>query len=307
VSTHRFVTLDVFTDRPFGGNQLAVFPDATGIPEEALLEITREFNFSETTFCYPPADPTHTRRVRIFTLGAEVPFAGHPTVGTAAALALGEGVRGAGAAQDGVSRVVFELGVGPVAVDVRLEGDRIAWAEFGVAKLPEVGPAAPGLSVLAEILSLEASELMGGAMSPQPVSCGLPFLMVPVKSLDALAHSRVRMEAWERTLQRSWAPDLFVVARDPDGGPHHWRARMYGPGFRVAEDPATGSAAAAFGGWLAMKEPATDGTFAWTIDQGVEMGRPSRIDVRASKAAGAVTSVHVAGRAVRMTEGTLTL
>ncbi len=307
MSTHRFVTLDVFTDRLFGGNQLAVFPDATGIPEEALLEITREFNFSETTFCYPPADPAHTRRVRIFTPGAEVPFAGHPTVGTAAALALQEGVSGAGAAQDGVARFVFELGVGPVAVDVRLESDRIAWAEFGVAKLPEVGPAAPGLSVLAEILSLEASELMGGAMSPQPVSCGLPFLMVPVKSLDALARSRVRMEAWERTLQRSWAPDLFVVARDPDGGPHHWRARMYGPGFRVAEDPATGSAAAAFGGWLATKEPATDGTFAWTIDQGVEMGRPSRIDVRASKAEGAVTSVHVAGRAVRMTEGTLTL
>jgi trans-2,3-dihydro-3-hydroxyanthranilate isomerase len=307
VSTHRFVTLDVFTDRLFGGNQLAVFPDATGIPDEALLEITREFNFSETTFCYPPADPAHTRRVRIFTPGAEVPFAGHPTVGTAAALALQEGVSGAGAAQDGVARFVFELGVGPVAVDVRLESDRIAWAEFGVAKLPEVGPAAPGLSVLAEILSLEASELMGGAMSPQPVSCGLPFLMVPVKSLDALARSRVRMEAWERTLQRSWAPDLFVVARDPEGGPHHWRARMYGPGFRVAEDPATGSAAAAFGGWLATKEPATDGTFAWTIDQGVEMGRPSRIDVRASKAEGAVRSVHVAGRAVRMTEGTLTL
>jgi len=317
VSTHRFVTLDVFTDRPFGGNQLAVFPDATGIPEEALLEITREFNFSETTFCYPPADPAHTHRVRIFTPGAEVPFAGHPTVGTAVALALEAGAAGAvtssganlatGAAPEDAMHLRFELGVGPVAVDVRLESARIAWAEFGVAKLPEVGPAAPGLSVLADILSLEASELMGGAMSPQPVSCGLPFLMVPVKSLDALARSRVRMEAWERTLQRSWAPDLFVVARDPDGGPHHWRARMYGPGFRVAEDPATGSAAAAFGGWLAMKEPATDGTFTWTIDQGVEMGRPSRIDVRAAKTGGAVTSVHVAGRAVRMTEGTLTL
>jgi len=99
VSTHRFVTLDVFTDRPFGGNQLAVFPDATGIPEEALLEITREFNFSETTFCYPPADPAHTRRVRIFTPGAEVPFAGHPTVGTAVALALEAGAAGASRVQ----------------------------------------------------------------------------------------------------------------------------------------------------------------------------------------------------------------
>jgi len=298
----RFLTLDVFTDRPFGGNQLAVFPDATGIPEAALLEITREFNFSETTFCYPPADAAHTRRVRIFTPGSEVPFAGHPTVGTAVALALREG-----ALHGGTGRFVFELGVGPVAVEVRVEGDRIAWAEFGVAKLPEIGPAAPGLSVLADILSLEAGELMGGAMSPQPVSCGLPFLMVPVKSLDALARSRVRMDAWERTLQRSWAPDLFVVARDPETGPNHWRARMYGPGFRVAEDPATGSAVAAFGGWLATKEPAADGTFAWTVDQGVEMGRPSRLDVRAAKVGGAVTSVHVAGRAVLMTEGTLAL
>lgn len=302
MTTARFLTLDVFTDRAFGGNQLAVFPDATGIPEAALLEITREFNFSETTFCYPPTDAAHTHRVRIFTPGGEVPFAGHPTVGTAAALALREG-----ALPDGTGRFQFSLGIGPVAVDVRVEGERLAWAEFGVAKLPEIGPPAPSLSALAEILSLEASDLLGGTMRPAPVSCGLPFLMVPVKSLDALARSRVRMDAWERTLQRAWAPDLFVVARDPDGGPHHWRARMYGPGFRVPEDPATGSAVAAFGGWLALKEVAADGAFTWSVDQGVEMGRPSRLDVRAAKVGGAVTSVHVAGRAVLMTEGTLAL
>lgn len=310
MTTARFLTLDVFTDRAFGGNQLAVFPDATGIPEAALLEITREFNFSETTFCYPPTDAAHTHRVRIFTPGGEAPFAGHPTIGTAVALALEtrapQGTAD-GTTLDGPMRFRFALSVGPVAVDVRVEGDRVAWAEFGVAKLPEIGPAAPGLSALAEILSIESRDLLGGALSPQPVSCGLPFLMVPLKSLDALARARVRMEPWERTLQRAWAPDLFVVARDPDGGPHHWRARMFGPGFRVAEDPATGSAAAAFGGWLALKEPTADGTFAWTIDQGVEMGRPSRLDVRAAKSGGAVTSVHVAGRAVRMTEGTLTV
>ena len=146
MSAIRFVTLDVFTDRPFGGNQLAVIPDATGIPEDALLEITREFNFSETTFCYPSADPAHTRRVRIFTLGGEVPFAGHPTIGTATALALREGVL-----PGGTGRLQLELGVGTVTVDVRVEGDRLAWAEFGVAKLPELGPAAPGLSTLASV------------------------------------------------------------------------------------------------------------------------------------------------------------
>lgn len=298
MSAIRFVTLDVFTDHPFGGNQLAVIPDATGIPEEALLAITGEFNFSETTFCYPPADPAHTRRVRIFTPGGEVPFAGHPTIGTAAALALREG-----ALPGGSGRLQLELDVGTVTVDVRVEGDRLVWAEFGVAKLPELGPPAPGLSMLAEILSLETDDLVGGALSPQGVSCGLPFLMVGVKSLKALARARVREELWERTLKRAWARDVFVVARDADGGPHHWRARMFGPGVRVSEDPATGSAAAAFGGWLALKESARDGAFAWSIDQGVEMGRPSRLDVRATKADGAVTAVHVAGRAVLMSEG----
>ena len=302
MSAIRFVTLDVFTDRPLGGNQLAVVPDATGIPEETLLAITREFNFSETTFCYPPADAAHTRRVRIFTPGGEVPFAGHPTIGTAVALALREG-----ALPDGSGRLQLELDVGTVTVEVRPEGARLAWAEFGVAKLPEVGPPTPGLSALAEILSLETADLAGGALSPQAISCGLPYLIVAVKSVEALARARVREELWERTLKRAWAPDLYVVARDADGGPHHWRARMFGPGFRVPEDPATGSAAAAFGGWLALKESARDGAFVWSIDQGIEMGRPSRIDVRATKAEGAVTAVHVAGRAVLMSEGTLAL
>lgn len=169
----RYLTLDVFTSTPFGGNQLAVFPDATGIPEGALLNICREFNFSETTFCYPPEDAAHTRKVRIFTPGAEVPFAGHPTVGTAAALALCEG-----ALPEGHGKFRFEMGVGTVHVDVRVESPTRAWAELSVAKLPEVGPHAPTINTLAEILSVDASDLMGGAMSPQAVSCGLPFLIV---------------------------------------------------------------------------------------------------------------------------------
>lgn len=296
----RYLTLDVFTSTPFGGNQLAVFPDATGIPEGALLNICREFNFSETTFCYPPEDAAHTRKVRIFTPGAEVPFAGHPTVGTAAALALCEG-----ALPEGHGKFRFEMGVGTVHVDVRVESPTRAWAELSVAKLPEVGPHAPTINTLAEILSVDASDLMGGAMSPQAVSCGLPFLIVPLKSLKALAASRIRMDRWEQTLQRFWAPEVLAVARDPEQGEHHWRARMYAPGLRVPEDPATGSAIAAFGGWLAMKEPKADGSFAWSVDQGIEMGRPSRLDVSADKVGGQVTAVRVAGRAVLMSEGRL--
>jgi trans-2,3-dihydro-3-hydroxyanthranilate isomerase len=298
----RYVTLDVFTPVPFGGNQLAVFPDARGIPESALLNITREFNFSEVTFCYPAEDPGHTRRVRIFTPGGEVPFAGHPTVGTAAALALSEG-----ALPTGTGRFTLELGVGPIPVDVRVESPVRAWAEFSVAKLPEIGPHSPTVNTLADILSLEPKDLLGGAFSPQAVSCGLPFLLIPLRSLDALAKSRVRVDKWESTLKRFWAPMMFLAARDEEQGPHHWRARMYAPGISVPEDPATGSAVAAFGGWLAMKDAKADGAFAWTVDQGIEMGRPSHLTVSAEKAAGAVTAVRVAGQAVLMSEGTLRL
>ena len=296
----RFITLDVFTATPFGGNQLAVFPDATSIPEGSLLPITREFNFSEVAFCYPAEDASNTRRVRIFTPGGEIPFAGHPVVGTAAALALWEGILTGDS-----GRMTFELGIGVVPVDVRLESDARAWAEFSVAKLPEIGPQTPTINTIAEILSLESEDLVGGAFSPQAVSCGYPFLLVPVKSVAALGRARVRVDRWEQTLKRFWAPEIFVAARDPEQGPHHWRARMFAPGINVPEDPATGSAVAAFGGWLAMKDAKAEGAFAWSVDQGIEMGRPSRLDVSATKVAGAVTAVRVAGRAVLMGEGTL--
>lgn len=293
----RYLTLDVFTSTPFGGNQLAVFPDARDIPESALLPITKEFNFSEVSFCLPPAVASHTRRVRIFTPGGELPFAGHPTIGTAAALALAEGATG--------DRFLFELGVGVVPVDVRVEGPEIAWAELSVAKLPEIGPPVPTMNTLAEMLSLDVSDLVGGPLSPQAVSCGQPFLVVPVKTVAAVSRARLLMDRWEQTLRKSWAPEILIAARDPDGGPQHWHARMFAPGINIPEDPATGSAAAAFAGLLALKDPRRDASFTWSIDQGIEMGRPSRIDVAADKVDGAVTAVRVAGRAVLMGEGKL--
>lgn len=300
----RYVTFDVFTDRMFGGNQLAVFPDASGIPEELLLPITREFNFSEVTFCYPAPDAQHTRRVRIFTPAEEMPFAGHPTIGTAAALALCEGALGADASS---GRLQLALGVGTVPVDVRIKGPRRAWGELSVAKLPEIGPAVPTLNTLAEILSLEPSDLVGGSLSPQAVSCGIPFLLVPLKSVDAVRRARVRVDRWEQTLKKSWAPEILVAARDPDVSDHHWHARMFAPGLNIAEDPATGSAIAALGGWLAVKDSRAEGQFAWTVSQGVEMGRPSHLEVSVDKAGGAVTAVRVAGEAVLTGEGTLFL
>jgi trans-2,3-dihydro-3-hydroxyanthranilate isomerase len=303
VSGHRFVTLDVFTNTPFGGNQLAVFPDARGIPEEALRTITREFNYSEATFCYPPANPAHTRRVRIFTPGGELPFAGHPTIGTAIALQL-LGLTGA-ATVGATSRLVLEEGVGPVTVDVRVTGEGAAWAQFSVAKLPEIGPSAPSRGMLAEILSLDPDDILGATPGPQAISCGVPFLLVPLRNVKAVSRSRIRLERWESTLRNSWAPEVFVFAPDPGGGEMHYRARMFAPGMSVMEDPATGSANACFAGYLAARAVQRDGTLSWTVDQGVEMGRPSRLEIEADKSGGAITAIRVGGAAVLVSEGTL--
>jgi trans-2,3-dihydro-3-hydroxyanthranilate isomerase len=296
-----FVTADVFTDKAFGGNQLAVFPDARGIPEEFLLPIAREFNFPETTFCYPPENPAHTRRVRIFTPGGEVPFAGHPTVGTAHVLVA----TGAVPATSSDMEVVLEEGVGPVRVRLRLEGTTPAFTQLSVAKLPEIGPPPPSRGALAEILSLEASELAFGSHGPQAISCGLPFLIVPVRDVAALSHSRLRIERWENTLRSYWARDVLVFAPDPAGGPGHYRARVYVPGYNIPEDPATGSACACLGGYLASRAPERDGTLRWSVEQGVEMGRPSRLELEVDKKDGSITAIRVGGSTVIVTSGTM--
>jgi trans-2,3-dihydro-3-hydroxyanthranilate isomerase len=302
-NSHRFVTLDVFTSTAFGGNQLAVFPDAGGIAEDALIQITREFNFSEVTFCYPPSNPANTRRVRIFTPGKEVPFAGHPTVGTAIALhVLGE----SGASPGADAKLVLEEGIGPVPVTVRM-GSGAPFAQFAVAKLPEIGPPPPSGAVLAELLSIDAEDIQAAPMAPQNVSCGLPFLMVPLRSVDAVSRARVRIDAFEATLKGSWAPEIFLFAKDAGGGDTHMHARMFAPGINIAEDPATGSANACLAGYLAARAPRTDGALAWTVDQGVEMGRPSRIEIEADKSAGVITAIRVGGNAVMVTAGTFTL
>ena len=299
----RYLTFDVFTDRAFGGNQLAVFPDAAEIPDDQLLTITREFNYSETTFCYPPENPAHAARVRIFTPGSEIPFAGHPTVGTAIALAL----LGRAGSTDGESKIVLEEGVGPVPVTLRFTAGEAPFARFSVAKLPEFGPPAPSRGKLAEILSIDTEDILGAPMSPQGVSCGLPFLIVFVRSVEALGRARVRIDAWEQTLKGSWASELFLFAPDAEGGPNHYRARCFAPGVSVPEDPATGSANACFAGYLASKNMIASGTLSWTVDQGVEMGRPSRLEIEADKLDGAITAVRVGGQAVHMMSGTLHL
>jgi trans-2,3-dihydro-3-hydroxyanthranilate isomerase len=297
----RYLTLDVFTDRPFGGNQLAVFPDARGLSSERMHELAREFNYSETTFVLPPDDPVHTRRVRIFTPGGEVPFAGHPTVGTAHALAAAGEV-----ALDGAeTHLVLEEGVGPVPVTVRAEGGAPVFAQLSVAKLPEVGPTPPARDALAAALSLDAADLLDGEWAPEAVSCGLPFLFVPLRDMDAVRRARPKIDLFERALAGYWTDIVFVFARGGERPGTDVRARMFAPSIGVPEDPATGSACAALGGYLAARDARRDGALRWTVEQGFEMGRPSIVEIEVERDGGAARAVRVGGRSVMMCEGTI--
>src|SRR6476661_11233530 len=210
MARHRFLTADVFTDRPFGGNQLAVFPDALEIPQSRLLDVAREFNFSETTFVYPPAGAHNTRRVRIFTPGGEVPFAGHPTVGTAHVLAAIGEIPLTGSE----TRIVLEENVGPVPVVSRARDGKPEFAQFSVAMLPKVSKPTVSRDTLASMLSLDGKDLLDGDYAPQGVSCGLPFLLVPLRDRNAVARSRLRLERWEQALKGSEHEMVMVFAAD---------------------------------------------------------------------------------------------
>ena len=294
----RYVLTDVFTDRPFGGNPLAVFPDGRGISDVHMAEIARELNLSETVFVLPPEQPAHTRHLRIFTPGAELPFAGHPTIGTAHVLAaLGEMPT-----SEGENRVVFEEGVGPIEVVVRVREGRPVFARLQAARLPEVGPEPPSADELASVLGLTRGEVSG---APIGVSCGLPFLFVPLRDLRALGRARVRIDRWEEVLASWWSPHLYLFTRDVETPGTDVRARMFAPALGILEDPATGGAVVALAGLLANADDRQDGVLQWVVEQGVEMGRPSRLEIEAEVAAGRVSAVRVGGASVVVAEGTM--
>lgn len=312
--TLRFVTADVFTPTPFSGNPLAVVFGAEGLSTATLQAITREFNYSETTFVFAPETPGTTRRVRIFTPGMEVPFAGHPTIGTAHVLvATGEVAPTPEERDAGAMTLVLGETVGPVPVRLTLQEGEPVEAELTTAQLPEERVEVADVAAMAEMLSLAPEELLGGAYAPTGASCGLPFQIIPLRSVDAVSRARLRTDQWERVLGGRWAEWPMVVAmtegRDPDGLPAHvrgcdLRARVFVPSGGVPEDPATGSANAALAGYLAARTP-RDGTLEWTVAQGVEMGRPSRLRITAEKVDGRIRAVRVAGASVLMSEGTL--
>jgi trans-2,3-dihydro-3-hydroxyanthranilate isomerase len=300
----RFHTLDVFTDEAFGGNPLGVFPDAAHLPTTLMQKIARQMNLSETVFLGPPETDHGTARVRIFTPAVEVPFAGHPTVGSAIFLAS----RGAGhdAAGDAVT-LVLEENVGPVPVDVTLSNGRPVFARFTTAMLPEHRPCPHDVVALAAMVGLEAADLLTGGLAPEMVSCGLPYLIVPVRSLEAIRRAVLDTARWRSMVADGWAHHVYLVCPEAEGEGVDYHVRMFAPGSGVPEDPATGSAAAALGGYLSRVDGSREGELSWTVEQGIECGRPSLLYVEADRAGGATSAVRVGGCAVEVSEGIMTV
>jgi trans-2,3-dihydro-3-hydroxyanthranilate isomerase len=297
----RYITVDVFTDRVFGGNPLAVVLDAGGLSMAQMQAIALEFNYSETTFVLPPQDPANDAQVRIFTVHYEIPFAGHPNVGTAFVLAT--------QALKPPERLVFEEKAGLVLVETLTEAGRIVGAELTA---PEPLKRLSQISVeqAAACLSLAAGEVKTDRHPPQIISVGLPFLVVELGSRDALRRARPDATAFAKTFPCDDSDAVYFYTRDvpADEKPCDLQARMFHPGASgLSEDPATGSATAAAAALLADLDPMKDGESKLRIGQGVDMGRPSLLLTRVRKQNGAVASVHVGGSCVQMMEGTFRL
>ncbi|HZS85441.1 MAG TPA: PhzF family phenazine biosynthesis protein [Stellaceae bacterium] len=309
--TYRYATLDVFTETPFGGNPLAVFPDARGLATAQMQALAAEFNYSETTFVLPPAAPDHTAQVRIFTPRWELPFAGHPNVGTAVCLARLGAVHGRQVAGD---TLLFEEGAGLVAVAVeRAAGEAVGATLTAPAPL-SIGGEVP-VETVAAALSLPAEAILTRRHPPVFASVGLPFLMIELADRAALERAKANVAAIAEATERYGAGAArlslhLYTRRGADTGSEgsvDLRARMFSPLGGVPEDPATGSANAALTGFLAALAPEPDLDYSVRIAQGVEMGRPSRLLGRARKRGGTVERVEIGGRCVPMMAGEVTL
>jgi trans-2,3-dihydro-3-hydroxyanthranilate isomerase len=290
--------LDVFTDRAFTGNPLAVFPDAGGIPEAQMQRAAAEFNLSETVFVLPP-ERGGTRRVRIFTPRRELPFAGHPTVGTALLLAA----LGATKPRGGSARAVLEEVAGDVEVGIDFDGDRPVRATLTAPQAPVAGPPPPSSPPRAAARTLAPEDILEGHHAPAPLSCGVPFLFVALRDRATVGRARVEAAAWERAFGDYWASEPYLYSMDAELPGADIHARLFAPGFGIAEDPATGSAAVTLGALLAMRDPRPEATLRWTVEQGLEIGRPSLLHLETEKRGGRVTAARVGGAAVRVAEG----
>lgn len=299
--SYRYLHLDVFTDRLFGGNQLAVLPDARGLDAATMQAIAKEMNFSETTFVLPAEEPSTDMRVRIFTPGDELPMAGHPTIGTAFALAR------AGVLVASRSRVVFGLGVGPTDVELTWNGAALAFA-WMTQRRPVFGEPVADRDGAARSLRLSADAL-AESLPVQVVTCGVPYLLVPLASRAAVDAASLDTAAYDRLkaplgLGREVCVYLFSTAPAADGATAY--SRMFGPSIGIGEDPATGSAAGPLASYLVEHRVVSGAASGRMLTlQGVAMGRPSEIHMAIDGAAGDIQHVRVGGEAILAGEGIL--
>lgn len=302
----KFHTLDVFTKVRFGGNPLAIVLGADGLDTETMQKIAAEFNLSETVFVMAAERPAHSAKIRIFTPKSELPFAGHPTIGTAVLLAeLREAETGGG--QD--SLVILEEQIGLVRAGVRIgprQGDA-TFAEFDGPKVPVMVEERPANEDIAQALGLISGEIGFSNHKPTIFDGGAKFLFVPVASRDVLIRSAPNLAYWKSALKEAAGVGVFVYCNQPDHASAHYRARMFAPGHGVMEDPATGSAAAGFAGVVHYFDSLRDGLHKRQIEQGYEMGRPSQIELSVEVEAGKLAGVRVGGYAVRVSEGLIRL
>jgi trans-2,3-dihydro-3-hydroxyanthranilate isomerase len=295
---YRYYICDVFTETRFGGNPLAVLPDADGLSAQQMQSIAREFNFSESTFVFPP-QAGQTRRVRIFTPTREIPFAGHPNVGTAFVLAaIGE------FGEIRSQTVTFEEDAGLVPISIHADNGKVVRCELAAPQPVSLGKTIAPERIAAAV-SLSAADIVTATHAPQVASVGFPFVIAELKDRATLGRARANPAAFESLLAEDVRPSLHFYAHAKDG--FDVRARMFAPLSGVPEDPATGSATCALAGLLAHYSAQSDATFTWRIAQGVEMGRPSTLIARAAKKAGVVEKTWVGGASVLFSEGVLHL
>ena len=301
---YRFLQLDVFTGHPFGGNQLAVFTAPDDLSDVEMQDIAREMNFSETTFVLPASDPRALRRVRIFTPATELPMAGHPVIGTTFALASDGVIR-----VSDVSPIRLQLGVGTVAIDLLFEADTLCFAWMH-QPLPAFSAWTGDRAILAAALCLDEADL-ATALPIESGSSGVPFLYVPLASREALGRARAGAGLPDLLAEVGESAGAYLFAWEPAlSGPVAAWSRMFAPAMGIVEDAATGSAAGPFGVYLVrhgLARPDADGDAHARIEQGVEMGRPSRLSVTVTMGAGTVQDVRVGGEAVVVAEGELFL
>lgn len=295
-------TLDVFTDRRFSGNPLAVVTDADGLSDEQMQAIARELNLSETMFILKPQNVAHSARVRIFTPGRELPFAGHPTIGAAILLAQ-QRTSLLNGESDAI--IVLEQAIGTVRIGVRLRADQPPFAEFDAPKLPEKAANPPSRDLIAEALGLLPREVGFENHTPQCLSAGNTFAFVPVASLEVIARARIEQAHWATVFPASTFGGVYLYTRECVHNGSAFHARMFAPQLGVPEDPATGSAAVCFAGVVHDFDGLPDGAHRRVIEQGHEMGRPSSIVLTLSVANGRLDAVRIGGSAVRVIDGTI--